>query len=125
MNTYLNQPINKLISDFLNEIQKETGVDDIFLAKMRPSVKKMFLSSSEDKIGEKKDVLMKKAKFRVESQKSLQDTLEHLNNLSNNAPYPNMLTIEERQRISFTTALVINTMLKTYGGFGTTIKILS
>ena len=119
------QRVDKEVSDFLIELKHKTGVDDVFISNMRPQVQRVFASTPNSRLSKEKSVFVKKAQIRVRTQIDLKNTLEHLNILSERKIATKVVSKAEAQRLSFTTALVVNTLLKTYGGFGPVDKIYS
>ena len=122
---YTEQRLKIAVSDFLNEVQQKTGVDDLYIDKMRPSVVKMFKDTSRFILPEQKEKFLQKALIRVKTQSDLKATLAHLSLLSEESKKLHHLSPDENRRISFTTALVINTFININGGFGKNIRVYS
>ncbi|MBN2340369.1 MAG: hypothetical protein JXX29_00305 [Deltaproteobacteria bacterium] len=116
--------IIQLIDEFMNEMQQKTGVGNDFLTTIRPAVRKMFQHTEPENLSDAKESFVKKAQIHVQTLAHLSNTLEHLAMLSEREKTTPLLTPAMAKQLAFTKGIVVNTLIKTYGGFGSRVTIL-
>ena len=111
------------VDKFIDEINQRTGVGTDFLNVIRPAVHRMFQTADLSSLQTAKEAFMRKAELHVQTLAHLSSTLRHLNRLSEQQKSNPALTPAMRRQLEFTRGVVVNTLLKTYGGFGTRVTI--
>lgn len=116
--------IGKLVDNFMIEMEQRTGVGTDFLDTIRPAVRKMFQNTEPSHLSKAKESFLQKAKIHVQTLSHLSNTLKHLEQISNHEKNNPVFTPAMSRQLAFTKGIVVNTLLKTYGGFGAKIVIL-
>ncbi|MBN2715625.1 MAG: hypothetical protein JXX14_07195 [Deltaproteobacteria bacterium] len=110
--------VDQQVSEFINELHQRTGAGSDFLNVIRPAVYRMFQTVDVLNLGDAKDAFMRKAELHVQTLAHLSRTLNHLARLSEQEKSNPALTPAMIRQLEFTRGVVVNTLLKTYGGFG-------
>ena len=116
--------VDQQVDFFITEIHRRTGAGPDFLDVIRPAVYQMFQTVDVDNLPEAKAAFIRKAELHVQTLAHLSNTLVHLERLSRQQKSNPALTPAMVRQLAFTRGVVVNTLLKTYGGFGSRATIL-
>lgn len=115
--------ISELVNNFILEMHQQTGAGKVFIRSVKPEIYKMFQTTSPEDISDAKESFLQRAKIHVQTLEKLSSTLQHLQKLSEKETNnPSCNPVMARQ-LAFTKGIVVNTLLKTYGGFGTRVTV--
>ncbi|MBN2530305.1 MAG: hypothetical protein JXR76_28205 [Deltaproteobacteria bacterium] len=123
-NSYIPVTIDQKVKEFLDEMRNRTGAGPDFLITMRPAIHRMFQTVSPENLPAARDAFLRKAELHVQTLSHLSNTLSHLERLSEQEKANPALTPAMARQLEFTRGIVVNTLLKTYGGFGPRATIL-
>ena len=120
MNRHSETPatVEKQVDLFMDEVHRRTGVGNDFLGVIRPAVYRMFQTVEPSNLDAAKAAFIRKAELHVQTLAHLSSTLQHLDRLSEQQKSNPALTPAMVRQLEFTRGVVVNTLLKTYGGFG-------
>ena len=122
--SYMPESLESKVAQFMNELQHRTGVGADFIVTMRPAIRRMFQNTEPEQLAEARETFLRKAELHVQTLSHLSNTLAHLERLSAQEKSNPALTPAMVRQLEFTRGVVVNTLLKTYGGFGPRQAIL-
>mgnify|MGYP001478987064 CR=1 FL=1 len=112
------QPLlHVLVEDFLDQLRAKTGVGVVFIQSARPAVRQMFETAQADQLEKGKLRFEEMARSHNMAENHLRSTLGHLERLAAEQSTGRMDS-ETAARLSLTTAVIVNSLIATYGGFG-------